>query len=168
MGSQQDRQSITSEWQSLQNPISGVVVKEVRSVIKNSGDVLSEIFRSDWQLDGAQIGQVFQVVMGPGSTSGWHTHRSTTDRLFVSLGAVLIVLYDGRSESPTHGRINEFRFGGVRPGIVSIPPGIWHAVRNISSTPSILLNLTDRPYCYEDPDHWRLPLDTDKIPYRFV
>ena len=33
--------------------------------------------------------------------------------------------------------------------------------------PAVLLNLVNRAYQYEDPDHWRLPLGTDKIPYRF-
>jgi dTDP-4-dehydrorhamnose 3,5-epimerase len=55
----------------------------------------------------------------------------------------------------------------VRPALVTIPPRVWHAVRNLSSTPSMMLNLTDRAYSYEDPDHWRLPADTDRIPFRF-
>jgi dTDP-4-dehydrorhamnose 3,5-epimerase len=165
--SRQDPQSVTAEWQSLQKTIDGVCVKEVRNVVKGNGDVLSEIFRRDWLLDHGVIEQVFQVVMNPGAISGWHAHRLTTDRLFVGLGLIQIVLYDSRIHSPSRGMINEFRFGAVRPAVVSVPPGIWHAVRNIASTPAILLNLPDRAYSYEDPDHWRLPLDTDKIPYRF-
>jgi dTDP-4-dehydrorhamnose 3,5-epimerase len=113
------------------------------------------------------VDQVFQVMMNPGVISGWHTHQRTTDRLFVSHGVILIVLYDSRADSPTLGLVNEFRFGVARPALLTIPPGVWHAVRNLSAEPSILLNLTDCAYTYEDPDHWRLPLDTDKIPYRF-
>ena len=105
--------------------------------------------------------------MNPACVSGWHSHRATTDRLFVSQGMMLIVLYDAREDSPTHGHINEFRFGALRPGLISVPPKVWHAVRNISSERSVLLNLPDHAYNYEDPDHWRLPLETDQIPYKF-
>jgi dTDP-4-dehydrorhamnose 3,5-epimerase len=51
--------------------------------------------------------------------------------------------------------------------LLIIPPGVFHGVQNISSQPAVLLNLVDKAYQYEAPDHWRLPLDTDKIPYRF-
>jgi hypothetical protein len=30
-----------------------------------------------------------------------------------------------------------------------------------------VLNLTDHAYTYDSPDHWRLPVDTRRIPYRF-
>jgi dTDP-4-dehydrorhamnose 3,5-epimerase len=63
--------------------------------------------------------------------------------------------------------VNEFRFGAVRPALIAVPPGIWHGVRNLSDAPGLLLNLPDQAYNYEDPDHWRLPPDSDKIPYRF-
>src|SRR5437899_5494009 len=152
--SRQDHQSITADWQLLQDLIAGVRIKEVRNVVKSSGDVLCEIFRRDWLLDEGAVDQVFQVAMNPGAISAWHCHRTTTDRLFVSQGAIQIVLYDSREGSETHARVNEFRFGAVRPALVTIPPGVWHAVRNLSSTPSLLLNLTDRAYAYEDPDHW--------------
>ena len=61
----------------------------------------------------------------------------------------------------------------VRNNLIE-PPGVsWLGdverckALNISPEPALLLNLVNRAYQYEDPDHWRLPLDTDKIPYRF-
>jgi dTDP-4-dehydrorhamnose 3,5-epimerase len=167
LGEQKDRQSITSDWNSLQELINGVRVKEMKNVVKGSGDVLCEVFRRDWMLDDGQVDQVFQSVMNPGSISAWHVHHLTTDRLFASVGLLQIVLFDGRQNSPTHGQINEFRLGAVRPALVVIPPGVFHGVRNISDQPAVLLNLVSEAYQCEDPDHWRLPLDTDKIPYRF-
>jgi dTDP-4-dehydrorhamnose 3,5-epimerase len=167
LGAQQDRQSVTSDWNSLQNAIDGVRVREMKNVLKGGGDVLCEVFRRDWMLDDGEVDQVFQSVMNPGSISAWHVHRLTTDRLFASHGVLQIVLFDARESSPTHGRINEFRFGTARPALLIIPPGVFHGVRNISQQAAVLLNLVDRAYRYEDPDHWRLPPDTDKIPYRF-
>jgi dTDP-4-dehydrorhamnose 3,5-epimerase len=167
LGAERDRQSITSDWNSLQDAIEGVRVREMKNVVKSGGDILCEVFRRDWMLDDGDVDQVFQSVMNPGSISAWHVHHFTTDRLFASHGVLQIVLFDGRQNSATCGRINEFRFGAVRPALLIIPPGVFHGVRNISTEPALLLNLVDRAYRYEDPDHWRLPLDTDKIPYRF-
>ena len=78
-----------------------------------------------------------------------------------------VVLYDARGDSPTRGQMNEFRIGTVRPGLIVIPPGVWHGVQNLHDGPSTLVNLVDRAYRYDDPDHWRLPPDTAEIPYRF-
>jgi dTDP-4-dehydrorhamnose 3,5-epimerase len=167
LGAQKDRQGITSDWNSLQEPIDGVRIKEMKNVVKGSGDVLCEVFRRDWMLDDGQVDQVFQSVMNPGSISAWHVHYLSSDRLFAGVGLLQIVLFDARENSPTQGRINEFRVGAARPTLVVIPPGVFHGVRNISTEPAVLLNLVTRAYQYEDPDHWRLPLDTDKIPYRF-
>lgn len=105
--------------------------------------------------------------MNPGSISAWHVHRLATDRVFVSQGLIRIVLYDARTDSPTYERMNEFRFGVMRPALVIVPPGVWHGVQNISNSAAVMLNLVDHAYRYDDPDHWRLPVDTDKIPYRF-
>jgi dTDP-4-dehydrorhamnose 3,5-epimerase len=161
-----DPVSITADWSPLQDPIDGVLVREVKNVVKRNGDVLCEIFRSEW-FENDVVNQVFQSVLNPGSISAWHAHRQTTDRLFVSSGLIRIVLFDARDGSPTTGRVNEYRFGAVRPALLIIPAGVWHGVENISSTPAVLLNIVDAAYQYNDPDHWRLPADSDKIPYRF-
>ena len=162
-----DRQSITSDWVRPQKLIDGVAVKEPKNVCKASGDVLREVFRSDWALDGGTVDQVFQSLLLPGSITAWHAHRLTTDRLFVSSGLIQLVLYDDRADSATRGLLNVFRYGTARPGLVVIPSEIWHGVQNISDKPSLLLNLVDQAYQYDDPDHWRLPADTERIPYTF-
>lgn len=166
-GMEKDPQGITADWMSLQPEIDGVLTREVRNVAKPRGGMLTEVFRQDWNLDGGRIDQVFQNVLEPGQISGWHAHRDTTDRIFVNWGVIKIVLYDARETSRTHGLVNAFQFGLTRPALLVVPPGVWHAVQNVASTPSALLNLVDLAYQYEDPDHWRLPLETDLIPYRF-
>lgn len=164
-GSVKDTQSITSDWQHVsQSLIEGVRVKEVRNVPKEAGQ-LTEIYRRDWDLDNLPVEQVFQGLLLPGAISGWHAHEYTTDRLFCNDGVLKIVLYDTRPESPTCGQINEFRFGSARPAMVVVPPKVWHAVKNIGQEQALLLNIVDRAYCYENPDHWRLPHDTESIPY---
>ncbi|WP_020597058.1 cupin domain-containing protein [Spirosoma panaciterrae] len=165
-GLQKDQQSITSDWIfASQSLIEGVQVKEVKNVIKQRG-YLTEIYRKDWQLDDLSVEQVFQIAMNPGSISAWHAHELTTDRLFVSLGTIKVVLYDSRQNSPTYKCINEFLISDLRPQLVSVPPQVWHGVKNIGSDTAILLNLVDKAYQYEAPDHWRIPANSSEIPYQ--
>lgn len=165
-GAVKDGQSITADWVPLLDPIAGVRIREVKNVPRNNG-ILTEVFRRDWNLDDGLVDQVFQSVLGPGAVSAWHAHQHTTDRLFVTHGHLRIVLFDDREDSVSRRRINEFRFGSQRPALVRVPPGVWHGVQNIGAESVSLLNLVDRAYQYEDPDHWRLPPDSPKIPYSF-
>lgn len=159
-------QSVTNDWHILRRSIDGVAVKEVRSVLKQNG-YLTEIYRRDWQLDGTDVDQVFQIVLNPGVVEAWHMHARTVDRFFASTGRVKIVLYDARRESPTYQLVSEYLIGTERPALLIVPPGVWHGVQNISDETAVVLNLVDHAYVYEGPDHWGLPADTEEIPYRF-
>jgi len=162
-----DSQSITKDWDFSEiNVIDGVRLKEVKNVPKLNG-YLTEIFRQDWFDNQVKIDQVFQVKLSINGLSAWHAHRKTVDRLFVSEGLMRIVLYDDRPESPTRRTVNEFRLGSIRPGLVIVPPRVWHGVQNIGDGESTILNLVDTAYAYEDPDHWRLPYDSTQIPFSF-
>lgn len=166
-GAVKDQQTITARWTpSSLRLIDGVTIHEVLNVPKSNG-YLTEIFRREWAGPNDTIDQVFQVVLDPGAVSAWHAHATTTDRLFVAYGRVRIVLYDPREDSPTRGGINELRFGTIRPALVQVPARVWHGVQNVSEGPSIVLNLVDRAYDYDDPDHWRVPADSPAIPFRF-
>ena len=166
-GARKDAQTITARWAPAEmRLIDGVGVHEVLNVPKNHG-YLTEIIRSPWLGENSVIDQVFQVVLERGGISAWHAHAQTTDRLFVSLGMARIALYDARPGSPTHGVVNEFRFGSLRPALVTVPPRIWHGVQNVGDGVAVVLNLVDRAYDYEDPDHWRVPVDSAEIPFRF-
>lgn len=161
------RSSVTADWHYVQPGIEGVVIKEVRPVL-GGGGALMEVWRADWQLDGAALTQVFAKLMAPAAISGWHVHQSTTDRLFVVGGQARVVLYDGRIDSRSHGQVAEFVYGAQRPALIVIPPGVWHALRNESgSEMATVLNLVDQAYHYEAPDHLALPIDDPAIPYRF-
>lgn len=166
-GAAKDAQSITKDWKfTNQSLISDVRVKEVSAVPKEGG-LLTEIFRSDWNLDDRGVQQVFQVSLDPGRLSAWHAHEFAFDRIFCNRGMMKLVLYDARQDSATFGKINEFKIGDVRPTLVVIPPRVWHGVQNISSGPSSIVNLVDKSYRYEDPDHWRIPWNSPEIPYTF-
>ncbi len=163
-----DRQTVTADWMPIDAPaIDGVQIKEIRSVATSTG-YLTEIFRKEWGLDTLPVGQVFQRTLYPGSVTGWHAHAATQDRLFCCTGSIRISLYDGRKASPSFGAVWHKIVGPLRPAVVVIPPGVWHGVTALGPETALLLNLVDKAYAFEDPDHWRLPPDTDLIPYKLV
>jgi dTDP-4-dehydrorhamnose 3,5-epimerase len=167
-GVRKDAQSITSDWEmSGLRLIDGARLREVKHVPKRDGHLV-EIFRSDWRLDEGGVDQVFRIVLFPGAVNAWHGHEATTDRLFVSDGLVQVVLYDSRPASPTRGLVCELRLGELRPALLVVPPRVWHGVKNVGPRPACLLNLVDRAYRYDDPDHWRLPWDSPEVPFRFA
>lgn len=159
-------QSVTADWQFTQPLIDGVTVKEMLRVPTRNGAV-TEIFRQDWFAEPQTIGQVFQKLMFPGEISAWHKHQRTADRIFCSAGQILMVLYDGREDSPTYKNINKFIIGDNRPSLITIPSEVFHGVQNIFHQSSLLINIVDEAYNYEDPDHWELSNGSPEIPYIF-
>ena len=76
-----------------------------------------------------------------------------------------VVLYDNRPDSPTFGRVNEiFRTEHDRT-IMVIPAHVFHAHENIGTTDALFISMPTRPYHHSAPDVYRLPIDTDLIPY---
>lgn len=164
-GATKDVQSITAAWELSQRQlIEGVVIRHVKHVPKGNGSLV-ELYRRDWAVDGLPVDQVFQVTLVPGGISAWHAHQFTTDRLFVSHGLVRVVLYDARDGSSTRGVLNEFKLGTLQPALLVVPPKVWHGVQNIASECATVVNLVDRAYEYEDPDHWRVPEDSPDVPF---
>jgi dTDP-4-dehydrorhamnose 3,5-epimerase len=161
-----DSQLVTDDWQKLQTVLAGVHMREVRHVPRDHG-ILTEIFRPHWDPTGMPIVHIYQSRLFPGAIGAWSCHARTTDRLFVSQGHLKIVLYDGRTDSRTHGELMELHVGDARPALLVIPPGVWHGLQNLGATDAMLLNCPTLAYSYEDPDHFRLPFDAHEIPYKW-
>jgi dTDP-4-dehydrorhamnose 3,5-epimerase len=87
-----------------------------------------------------------------------------TDHLVAVSGIVKLALWDGRPTSPSCGATDVIRFGGARPRMVIVPPGVWHALRNETGEAAGYINVFDQPYEYERPDNWRLQPGTPGVP----
>jgi dTDP-4-dehydrorhamnose 3,5-epimerase len=166
-GARKDNQLVTPEWQMLREPIEGVHVREVRHVPRDHG-IITEIFRPEWDTTGLPVAQIYQSRLFPGAIGAWSCHMKNIDRLFINQGHMKLVLFDGREQSPTFRRINEYHVGDARPAMVVIPIGVWHGLQNLGTTDALMLNFPTKPYNYEDPDHYRLPFDTPEIPYSWT
>jgi dTDP-4-dehydrorhamnose 3,5-epimerase len=160
------RPSVRPDGSPIVELIEGIKLKEMPNVITRNG-VTTEVFRSEWKLDGGTVAQIIHVWLRPRAISAWHCHALQTDRIFVTDGTIKLALFDARGESPTRGRVTVLTLSRLRPTLVVVPPGVWHGLENLEQTPSAFVNFFDRAYSYEDPDEWRLPQDTDQIPYRF-
>jgi dTDP-4-dehydrorhamnose 3,5-epimerase len=107
------------------------------------------------------------ATVRPRQIKGWIVHQIQDDRLFVAFGALKIVLYDARLDSPTYRMITENVLTERNRGSIRIPRGVFHAVQNIGDVDAVYVNCPTHPYNHADPDKFRLPPDTDEIPYSF-
>jgi dTDP-4-dehydrorhamnose 3,5-epimerase len=161
-----DTQSVTASWDFTQALIDGVTLFEVKNVLADHRR-LTEVFRAEWEPSRLPVLQVYQVCLSPGFVSDWNCHKSNLDRLFIGTGHIKLVLFDGRQNSRSIGRINELHLGEARPGLVAIPPGVWHGFQCFGPASGLIVSLPSQPFDYESPDHYRLPSDTPEIPYRW-
>jgi len=162
-----DAQTVASDGRLLQDLIDGVQIHEMSNVITRNG-VMTEVVRPEWEIGRIAIKHMIHVELRAYAISAWHCHHLQTDRIFVTEGTLRVVLFDDREGSPTKGKINVFHLGRLRPSTILIPPFVWHGIQNIENQTSGFINFFDHAYCYENPDEWRLPADTDAIPYRFT
>ncbi|MGH2841912.1 MAG: dTDP-4-dehydrorhamnose 3,5-epimerase family protein [Solirubrobacteraceae bacterium] len=167
MGATKDVHHVAEDWSVLRDgAIAGVKQHEIPNLVTRNG-VMTEVFRASWGLVDAPIEQMIYVALRAGTLSAWHMHRMKTDHLMVVQGAIKTVLYDGRDDSPSHGRIMVFHLSPMRPTLLVVPPGVWHGLQNLEPESSAFVNFFDRSYDHEDPDDWRLEPDCEEIPYRF-
>jgi len=161
-----DVQTVTPAGERVGRLIEGVCVRPAVTQVDERGEIC-EIYNPAWGVVESPLVYVYQVCVRPGRIKGWVVHRQQDDRLFASLGALKIVLFDARRESPTHRMVNEIFVGERNRALVVIPAGVFHAVQNVGATDALFVNMPTRPYDHAEPDKYRLPIDTDEIPYRF-
>jgi len=115
-----------------------------------------------------RFGQMYMTTNYPGIVKAWHFHKIQTDNVCCLKGMIKIALYDARGDSSTKGKINEFFIGEHNPMLVKIPAGVYHGWKCISDEESIVVSAPTEPYNYQQPDEYRLPPDTNEIPYDWI
>jgi len=140
-----------------------------RSAVTQSDErgTICELFNSAWEFDSDPLVYVYQASLLPGYVKGWIVHHEQDDRLFFAIGRVRLVLFDGRTASPTFQSLNRFEVGEMNRCLIRIPAGVYHAVQNIGATEALYYNMPTKAYSHKDPDKFRLPLNNNIIPYSF-
>lgn len=147
------------------NIIEGVRIKKLK-VIPDERGRLMEMLRNDDDFF-EKFGQTYMTTTYPGVVKGWHFHKIQADNFVVIKGMMKVVLYDARKDSSTSGEINEFFMGEHKPVLLHVPTYIYHGWKCISETEGMVINCPTEPYNYENPDEYRLPYDTEEIPYNW-
>ena len=152
------------------DPIEGLRFRMTRAVPHEDGHVI-EIARTDWEVVDRPIVQVHMTTTLPGRIRAWGLHQRSIDRLFVAAGLVDIVCYDGRLDSSTYGCLNQFTFSDHNPGLLSIPPNVYHGWKNIGVSEAIVINMPTSLYDHEHPDAIDLPYEAPEaseiVPFRW-
>ena len=143
--------------------IKGVATKDL-NLIPDERGFLMEMLRSDDEIF-ERFGQVYMTCCYPNVVKGWHYHRKQTDFFVCVRGMAKVVLYDGREDSSTFGEINEFFIGERRQKLLKIPPLLMHGFKAVGDELAYIINCPTEPFNREEPDEYRLPWDTDEIPY---
>lgn len=150
--------------------IDGVRFRPARPVPHEDG-TLAEIARTDWPEVDAPIVHVHVTTTEPGRIRAWGLHQRSTDRLFVVKGLVSMVVFDGRIGSPTEGVLNEFKVSERNPGLLVIPPNLYHGWKVIGTEEAFIVNMPTSPYNYSEPDALDLPYDSpaaqELVPWRW-
>jgi dTDP-4-dehydrorhamnose 3,5-epimerase len=145
--------------------IEGVKLKQLK-VIPDERGRLMEILRSDDEVF-KSFGQAYMTTAYPGVVKAWHYHKKQTDNFAVVKGMMKVVLFDDREGSSTKGELNEFFMGEHNPKMITIPPLVFHGFKCISEEEAIVINLPSEVYNYKEPDEFREPFDSKKIPYEW-
>lgn len=161
-----DKQTVSPHGQRLDPRIDGVII-DYRELQEDERGELQEIYNPAWGLHPDPLVYAYLVAIRPRQVKGWVVHRLQDDRLFFVSGLIRVALFDDRPESPTCGMLNVFVMSKHKRGMVIIPKGVFHALKNIGTSDGYFINLPTRPYDHADPDKYRLPLKNDLIPFAF-
>jgi len=161
-----DHQTVTADGEPLQDLPAGSSLRDTRTHVDDRGAVF-ELYDSRWDWHPAPMVSSYCFTVRPGKVKGWGVHREHEDRYVLMFGEAKVVLYDGREDSPTSGLVSQVHLTEYRRQLFNIPAGVWHATQNLGDKDLVLVNFPTIPYEHANPDKFRLPLDTDQIPYRF-
>lgn len=161
-----DTQTVTAEGESVQPLPAGVTFHDVITQVDDRG-MVCELFDPRWGWHKDPLVFAYTFTIRPGMIKGWGVHREHEDRYFILFGEMETIFYDDRPESPSRGLVARVVLSEYRRRLMNIPTGVWHAHRNIGAKDVVVVNFPTIPYDHANPDKYRLPLNTDKIPYTF-
>ncbi len=163
MPARSDPQTVTPAGERLRALPDGVVLRKLITHTDERGTVC-ELFDPRWGIQPDPMVFAYAFTIRPGFAKGWGVHRRHHDRYAFLSGELELALYDEREDSPTAGLSATVVLSELHRRLLTIPPGVWHAERNIGETEVLVVNFPTIPYDHANPDKERLPLDTEELP----
>jgi len=161
-----DRETVKADGRSVAATTHGVGFHESVTHADERGSVV-EMFDPRWNWHPDPLVFAYAFTIRPGMAKGWNLHKRHEDRYFILQGEMELVLYDIRPTSPTRNQICRIVLSEHNRRLVNVPRYVWHADRNIGTRDVLVVNFPTMPYDHAAPDKYRLPLDTDLIPFSF-
>jgi dTDP-4-dehydrorhamnose 3,5-epimerase len=107
-----------------------------------------------------RFGQVYLVGnFAKGVIRAFHKHGVLWDWFFISHGAAKFVLVDDRQDSPTYKERNEFVLCSRNPGLIVVPPGVYHGWMSLEDDTQ-MVSTASEVYNRENLDEVRIPPDS--------
>ena len=142
----------------------GVVLERLSGFHDNRGLLLPmvDVRKPFWS---EPVIYAYAITIRPGSIKGWGMHQIQTDRYCVLHGRVRVALFDAREDSPDRGTFRQLWFTDESPGLLRIPPGVWHADQNWGSQDAVIINYPTHAYNPTSPDKYRIDPHAGVIPF---
>lgn len=144
--------------------IEGVQVIPMRRIPDERGTIYHMLKSTDPHF--VQFGEIYFSTIYPGIVKGWHKHQEMTLNYVCIFGRIKIVIYDERSDSPTHGALMEIFLGPDSYSLTIIPPDVWNGFKGMSEPYAIVANCCTHTH---DPSRsTRLDPFDNHIPYNWA
>jgi dTDP-4-dehydrorhamnose 3,5-epimerase len=161
-----DQQTVTPRGEAVAPLIEGVNIRPMPTHADARGSVI-ELLDPRWNWHPDPIVFAYAFSIRPGFVKGWNLHQLHDDRYAIVKGEMELVLFDPRPDSQTCGKISRIVLSEQERRLVNVPRNVWHADHNIGTTDVIVVNFPTMGYDHANPDKYRLPIDTDLIPFKF-
>jgi len=143
--------------------IEGVEVFPLRRIQDERGMVMHMLRADAPHFQG--FGEIYFSVIYPGVIKAWHLHSRMTINYAVVDGNIKLVLYDQRTESKSHGEIQEIVFGQINYQLVRVPPGVVNGFTAVGGERAIVANCASIPH--NPAEITRIDPFTPTIPYEW-
>lgn len=107
-----------------------------------------------------KFGQVYAVRSTTrGTIRAFHKHAKLWDYFFIAAGSAKFAFYDDRKESKTYKNINTLVLSQLNPGLIVVPPGVYHGWMALEDN-TLLISTASDVYNRQNPDEQRVPYDS--------
>ena len=139
--------------------IEGVNCRLLKKIPDDRGVVWHMLKKSDPAFD--QFGEIYFTSVYQGVIKAWHRHRQMALNYACIVGAVKVVLVDGRDQSATKGQVEEYWLGEDNYCLLHIPKGVTNGMIGISHKLSVVANLASLEHDPTEMDR----IDLNEIDY---
>ena len=161
--SARDSATVTSEGRRIESVIDGVRTRASTVHVDHRGRVF-EIYPGVDEFWTDPVVYCYSFTIRVATSKGWGLHEHKDDRYTLISGEALVLLYDARSSSSTHGVVQTVPLSEQGTRQLLIPAGVWHLTLNIGESEAFLINHPTAQYVHSAPDRLLLPWDSPEIP----